>query len=253
MIDWTVLKPIYSLGRIPFIVKSPDAAFERELARLLPRPRLVPDTIYELWTGNDVRGLISDILARHAGFLWIDAACVLSPQGHKVLIAGHSGAGKSTTALALALRYGWRVLAEDLTLIDPQTNNIVVLATPFSLKAGTRELLEETIAMVPEPVVFGEWVPMNNMHAKDECRSYFDLSLYFGKARHGEPINKSACSSAQYIRLLLSCSSLIHDENGPDRLAEYVGSGSCYQVMGGSLSERLDLILGLTENTNVHE
>ncbi|HEV8718174.1 MAG TPA: hypothetical protein VGX03_35830 [Candidatus Binatia bacterium] len=167
MIDSAIPKPIYALGRISFIVKSSDAAFERELTKLLPRPRSTPDTIHEIRTGSDLRVLISDILGRHAGCLWIDAACLLSPHGQKVLIAGHSGAGKSTTtALALALRYGWKVLAEDVTLIDLQADAVIVFAAPFSLKAGTVKLLQESIAMVPAPVVFGEWVSMNDMCAE---------------------------------------------------------------------------------------
>ncbi len=240
-------KAIYTLGRISFIVKSADAAFERELARLLPRPRVTPDTIHEVQTGSDLRELISDVLGRHTGCLWIDAACLLSPHGKKVLISGHSGAGKSTTALALALRYGWKVLAEDVTLIDPQTNTVIVFASPFSLKAGTLEQLRESISMSPDPVVFGEWVSMNGMSAEDECSADFDLSFYFGEAGNPGAVEQFACTPAEYTRLLLSCSNLVHDSGRPDRFVEYVGSGKCYKIVGGSLPERLNLILELAK------
>ncbi len=238
-------RPVYRLGRISFTVNSADAAFELELARLLPRCRVNSEPIYEL-AANDVRGLLSKVLELHEGYLWISAACLFSPQGHKVLISGQSSAGKSTTTLALALRYGWKVLSEDLTCIDIRANKIIVFATPFSLKTGTLELLQDTVAMLPESVVFGEWVPMSNMHAEGEYATDFDLTLYFGEARKGEPIQQIVCSAGEYVRLLLPCSNLVHDENAPDKLAEYVSSGACYQVIGGSLSERINLLLELT-------
>jgi len=249
MIDPLILRPTYQLGRISFTVKSSDEIFERELARLLPRPRGTPDTIHEIQTGGEVRELISDILGRHAGCLWIDAACLLSPRGKKVLISGHSGAGKSTTALALALGYGWKVLAEDITLIDPQTNTVIVFASPFSLKEGTLELLQESISIVPDPVVFGEWTPMVGMCAEGECSPDFDLSFYFGKAENPSAVEQFACTPAEYTRLLLSCSNLVHDSRRPDRFVEYVGSGKCYKIVGGSLPERLNLILELANET----
>ncbi len=247
MTDSAIPKPVYTLGRISFTVESADAAFERELARLLPRPRVTPDTIHEVPTGSDVRELISDILGRHSDCLWIDAACLRSPHGKKVLISGHSGAGKSTTAMALALGHGWKVLAEDVTLIDPQTNTVIVFAAPFSLKAGTIELLQESIRMTPEPVVFGEWVSMNGMSAEDECSTDFDLSFHFGKVGNGGAIEQITCTPAEYTRLLLCCSNLVHDSGRPDRFVEYVGSGACYQITGGCLRERLNLILDLAD------
>src|SRR5260370_19475284 len=205
-------KAIYTLGRISFIVKSADAALERELARLLPRPRVTPDTIHEVQTGSDLRVLISDILGRHTGCLWIDGACLLSSHGKKVLISGHSGAGKSTTALALALRYGWKVLAEDVTLIDPQTNTVIVFASPFSLKAGTLKLLQESISMVPDPVVFGEWTPMSGMCADGECSPDFDLSFYFGEARDSSGAGTHCSTPTQFSPTVFLCYDLSADE-----------------------------------------
>jgi len=236
---------VYRLGRVSFTVDSADAAFELELTRLLPRCRVGAEMIHDL-AADDLRGLLAKVLELHPGYLWISAACLLSPQGHKVLISGQSSAGKSTTALALALRYGWKALSEDLTCIDVRRNKIIAFATPFSLKSGTLELLEDSIAMVPETLVFGEWVPISDMHAEGEYDADLDLILYFDTAREGEPIQQFACSPGEYVRLLLPCSNLVHDERGPDKLAEYVSSGACYRVLGGSLSERISLIRNLT-------
>lgn len=239
-------RPIYQLGRVSFTVKTEDVQFEQELIKVLPRCKIAPETIVEIKVENDFRSLVSTVLKLHEQYLWLSAACVLSPQGQKILISGHSSAGKSTTALALAMRYGWKVLSEDLTCLDLQTDRLIVFATPFSLKTGTVNLLKQTIAMVPEPVVFGEWVPLSNTHGEGEYKANFDLSLHFGHAQVGKPLSCLTCKPGKYVRLSLSSSNLVHYDNGPEKLAAYVSSGGCYQVTGGSLAERLDLVLNLT-------
>ena len=238
-------KPVYRLGRVSFTVESRDAAFERDLPRLLVRCRSDAEKIYPLQADN-FRALLLKVLELHKDYLWISAACLLSPQGHKVLISGHSSAGKSTTAIALALRHGWKVLSEDLTGIDERTNRVLLFTTPYSLKSGTLELLQETVNMQPEPLVSGEWVPLTATHAESECDTDFDLILFFGNSQKGEPLKKIECSAGEYVRLLLPCSNLLHDYGRTDKFAQYMRSTPCYQVFGGSLSERMTLILELT-------
>lgn len=53
---------------------------------------------------------------RRGGAL-VHAACVLAPQGQRILIGGSSGGGKTTLSLLLAGR-GCRLLATDVTLLD---------------------------------------------------------------------------------------------------------------------------------------
>jgi hypothetical protein len=238
---------VFRLGRISFTVKTDDCSFEQQLPKVLPVCDAKEDMVYEIEATNNYRELISEVIKLQSDYLWLSAACIMSPQGHKVLISGHSNAGKSTTALALAMANGWKVLSEDLTCIDLKTNKILAFSTPFSLKTGTIEILQKTINIVPEPVVFSEWVPLNDFHVQGEYKAEFDLSLFFGKAVYGEPLIQVPCSFGKYIRLCLPCSNLIYFQDGPDKLTEYIGSGECYEVMGGTLAERMELIIGLTE------
>jgi hypothetical protein len=237
--------PTYALGRVAFTVTSSNAAFERELARLLPRPHTAPDTIHAFSVESDVRAVIRAVLAFHRDCRWIHAACLRSPEGRTVLLAGRSGAGKSTTALALALGFGWKVLADDLTLIDPATNAIVALAAPFSLKGPAPALLHEAIGTAPGPLVLGEWFRIDELYAAEECQAAFDLLVHLGWDSRGNGFAHSPCSAAEYTRLLLPSSSMLHDAGGPDGFAEAVGSGACHWVMGGNVSERLNLVLEL--------
>src|ERR1700722_506057 len=136
---------VFHLGRVVFSVANCQSDFQKTLDILLPHhanpESLKEEDIYEVNTGctQDIRGLLTHILKRHLGCIWIDAAALIAPNGKKVLIVGQSGAGKSTTTMALALRYGWKVLGEDLVLLDQKTDQIINFASPFSLKKGTRE------------------------------------------------------------------------------------------------------------------
>jgi hypothetical protein len=237
--------PIYTLGRVAFTVNSPDATFERELARLFSPPRTTPATIHTFSVKDDVRAVIAEALTFHSDYRWIHAACLRSPEGRTVLLAGRSGAGKSTTALALALGFGWKVLGEDLTLIDRATNAIIGFATPFSLKGPAPTLLREAIGTEPGPLLLGEWFRIDELYAAEECQAEFDVLVHLGRDGRSTGFAHSPCSAAEYTRLLLPSSSVLRDAGGPDGFAEAISSGACHWVMGGNLSERLSLVLEL--------
>jgi hypothetical protein len=233
---------------VAFTVTSPDAVFERAVRQLFPRPRTAPATIHAFSVEGDVRGVIAEVLALHRDCRWIHAACLRSPEGRTVLLAGRSGAGKSTTALALALGFGWKVLSDDLTLIDPATSAIVGLATPFSLKGAAPALLGEAIGREPGPLVLGEWFRLDELYAAEVCQAKFDLLVHLGWDSRNPDFAHSPCSAAEYTRLLLPSSSMLHDAGGPDGFAQAIGSGACHWVMGGTVSERLHLVLELNRH-----
>ena len=60
-------------------------------------------------------------------------AAVLERNGLAVVLPGDPGAGKSTLTAALMLS-GWRLLSDELTMIDRDDGRIVPLARPVSLK-----------------------------------------------------------------------------------------------------------------------
>ncbi len=76
-------------------------------------------------------------------------AAVLERNGQAVILPGDPGAGKSTLTAALALS-GWRLLSDELTLIDRDDGRIVPLARPVSLKNQSIELIR---AAFPHAVI----------------------------------------------------------------------------------------------------
>src|SRR2546423_11656048 len=60
-------------------------------------------------------------------------AAVLEQGGRALLLQGPPGCGKSTLCAGLASR-GWRLLSDELALIDPATAEVAALARPISLK-----------------------------------------------------------------------------------------------------------------------
>ncbi|MDX9994833.1 MAG: HprK-related kinase A [Rhodocyclaceae bacterium] len=79
-------------------------------------------------------------------------AASLERAGQTVILPAPPGSGKSTLCAALALRGGWRLLSDELTLLDPQTLQAHALARPINLKNASIDLVR---ALSPEAV----WSP----------------------------------------------------------------------------------------------
>jgi len=90
--------------------------------------------------------VLMEALKRHARFA-LHAAC-LSRDGRAVLIAGASGAGKTTLALALALA-GLDFLSDDLVFLQPRGNGpvrVLGFADAVGITTETQRLLPELCA-----------------------------------------------------------------------------------------------------------
>ncbi len=83
-------------------------------------------------------------------FLIVHAA-VLERMGRALLLPAPSGSGKSTLCAALMFN-GWRLLSDELALIEPRTGKVVPLPRPVSLK---NESIDVIRAFAPRDAVFG--------------------------------------------------------------------------------------------------
>lgn len=90
-------------------------------------------------------------IANHANQFLLLHAAVVERNGRCVILPGDPGAGKSTLTAALMLS-GWRLLSDELTMIDRDDSLIVPLARPVSLKNQSIEI----IRAFDSQAVFGE-------------------------------------------------------------------------------------------------
>ena len=90
-------------------------------------------------------------IAGHAHHYLLLHAAVLEKNGHAVVLPGDPGAGKSTLTAALSLS-GFRLLSDEMTLIDRDDGLLVPLARPINLKNDSIAIIR---AFAPRSV-FGE-------------------------------------------------------------------------------------------------
>lgn len=79
-------------------------------------------------------------VAGHAHHYLMLHAAVLEKNGRAVVLPGDPGAGKSTLTAALMLS-GWRLLSDEITLVDRDDGQLVGLARPVSLKNASIDVI----------------------------------------------------------------------------------------------------------------
>ena len=92
-------------------------------------------------------------IAGHAHHYLLLHAAVLEKNGRAVILPGHPGAGKSTLTAALSLS-GFRLLSDEMGLIDRDDGLLVPLARPVNLKNASIDIIR---AFAPQ-AVFGDVV-----------------------------------------------------------------------------------------------
>ncbi len=90
-------------------------------------------------------------IAGHAHHYLMLHAAVLERNGRALIMPGDPGAGKSTLTAALMLD-GWRLLSDELTLIDRGDGSLHGLARPVSLKNASIDVIH---AHAPQ-AIFGD-------------------------------------------------------------------------------------------------
>ena len=88
-------------------------------------------------------------VAGHAHHYLMLHAAVLEKNGRAVVLPGDPGAGKSTLTAALMLS-GWRLLSDEITLIDRDDGMLVGLARPVSLKNASIDVIQRAF---PDAVI----------------------------------------------------------------------------------------------------
>jgi HprK-related kinase A len=81
-------------------------------------------------------------ISNHAHDCLVLHAAVVEKNGGALLLPAHPGAGKSTLCAALVAR-GWRLLSDELGLVDLRDLGILPLARPINLKNASIDIIKE--------------------------------------------------------------------------------------------------------------
>lgn len=93
-------------------------------------------------------------IASHAHQYLIVHAAVIERSGKAVIMPAPPGSGKSTLCAALVNR-GWRLLSDELALLEIDTGQVVPLARPINLKNRSIEIIQRFVpdAVLTPPVL----------------------------------------------------------------------------------------------------
>ncbi len=80
----------------------------------------------------------------HANHYLMMHAAIIERNGHAAILAAPPGSGKSTLTAGL-VNCGWRLLSDELTLIDPESGMTVPLGRPVSLKNESIDVIRNFV------------------------------------------------------------------------------------------------------------
>jgi len=173
-------------------------------------------------------------------------AAVIERAGRALILPAPPGSGKSTLCAALVAR-GWRLLSDELTMIDAKTRDVVPLPRPISLKNASIALMTRFWPEGPMSPVVHDTLKGSVAHVRPPAPSVERAAeratpgwIVLPAFRAGEsPMLTSLPKSAGFMRLVESAFNYsVLGRHGFDILADVVEASSCHEfVYGGQLDE----------------
>ena len=174
-------------------------------------------------------------------FYFVHAACLAS-EGTATMIMGDSGAGKSTTAYALAAA-GLEYLSDELSPIDVDRQVVMPYARSICLKNDPPAPLE-----LPENYLRSEWtlhIDPQQLGATvaSEPRRLERIVFLTHEPDNSEPRLKRLSSSDAALRLYQNAlNQLAHEEWGPDDTVRLVSAATCYELVRGGVTQTVEAL-----------
>lgn len=176
-------------------------------------------------------------------------AAVVERDGRALILTAPAGSGKSTLCAALVFS-GWRLLSDELALLDPRSGKVTALARPLSLKNASIGVIR---AFAPE-AEFGATVretakgevahvrpPPESVRRGDEPA--VPAWLVLPRFEHGAATRLSPLSLGQALMALIdgAFNYAVHGANGFEALADLVERAQSFSFRYSRLDEAVHL------------
>lgn len=164
------------------------------------------------------------------------------------LIVGRSGAGKSTLSMALARR-GFAVASDDVTLVEPDTLNVLPIPRCFHLDEQSVALLKaDGLQFPPAPTGSSFLAPSDfGVTAIPPCRAR--VLVFVSGPREKRPQLTPISQAEMAARLLQETGQgPLGDRETVGVLSRLAAGASCYQLIPGPLAPTADALAELIQN-----
>ena len=192
-------------------------------------------------------------IAQHAHHYLLLHSAVLEKNGKSVILPAQSGSGKSTLCALLTLN-GWRLLSDEMALINLKSNQLHALARPISLKNESINVIENQ----PCETIFSEVVNDTNKgtisHLKPSTDSVKNVdntalpfAIVFPKYQANEAITITSTDQATAFMSIIenSFNYSVLGETGFKAVSKLIDNTQCYTLSYSNTEEVLAFFDGL--------
>ena len=192
-------------------------------------------------------------VSSHANHYLIIHAAVIEKNGYAAVLPAPPGSGKSTLCAALVCR-GWRLLSDELTLIQIRDGRIIPLPRPISLKNQSIDIiknyapdtiLSQKISDTIKGTVAHMKPPTDSIIRSDEAAKA--AWVIFPKYQSGTPASlKKLSQSRAFIRIADNAFNYsLLGVKGYETLVGVVGASQCYDFTYSSLDDAIETFSAL--------
>ncbi len=194
-------------------------------------------------------------ISSHCHQYLIIHAAVVALEDRALILPAPPGSGKSTLCAGLVQR-GWRLLSDELAIIEPATCNLVAVPRPISLKNASIDVIREfSPDAVLNPPVY-ETIKGTVTHMRPPATSVRDSDrrahpawIVLPRFEAGSPTTMTPITKAEGLMMLAenAFNYSVHDRSGFIALSRLVSHTSCFRFQYSRLEEAIELFGNLAK------